>query len=119
MVGLFKHPKRQIRKLLQSGDYDEAISLGKSLENQYQNDSDFHFIMGSVFFILDDFKKALPYFEKSISLNPDDVETLRLKTNTHLALQEKDAAIKCCKKIIQLDPKNSEAQDLLEQLENL
>jgi hypothetical protein len=31
MVGLFKHPKRQIRKLLQSGDYDEAIALGKSL----------------------------------------------------------------------------------------
>jgi hypothetical protein len=28
MVGLFKHPKRQIKKLLRDGEYDEAIAFG-------------------------------------------------------------------------------------------
>ena len=44
---------------------------------------------------------------------------LTLKTNVHLALQQKDEAIDCCKRIIKLDPNNSEAKSLLEHLENL
>ena len=65
MVGLFKHPKRRLKKLLKDGEYDEAIEFGKSLESQYSDDSDFMFIMGSVFYIVDDSKKALPYFDNS------------------------------------------------------
>ena len=64
-------------------------------------------------------EKALPYFEKAIQLKSNDVETLTLKTNVHLALQQKDEAIKCCKNIIEVDPKNSEAQDLLDELESI
>ena len=44
---------------------------------------------------------------------------LTLKTNVHLALEQKNEAIDCCKRIIKLDSKNSEAEYLLEQLENL
>jgi len=119
MVGLFKHPKRRLKKLLKDGEYDEAVSFGKSLESEYSDDSDFMFIMGSVFFIVDDAQKALPYFEKAFQLNNDDVETLTLKTNVHLSLQQKDNAIDCCRRIVKLQPKNSEAQKLLEELENI
>jgi len=119
MVGLFKQPKRHLKKLLRDGDYTDAIVFGKNLESEYSNDSDFMFIMGSIYFIVDDAKKALPYFEKSFILDPNDIEMLTLKTNVHLALQQKDEAIDCCKRIIKLDPKNSEAKSLLEQLENL
>ena len=119
MVGLFKHPKRRLKKLIKEGEYDVAIKFGKSLESEYSNDPDFMFIMGSVYFILEDSKKALPYFEKSHQLNNTDVETLTLKTNVHLALQQKDKAIDCCNQILKLQPKNSEAQELLEELENL
>ena len=119
MVGLFKYPKRRLKKLLKEGEYDEAIEFGKRLESEYHNDSDFMFIMGSVYFIVEDAKKALPYFEKSFQLNNTDVETLTLKTNVHLALQQKDEAIDCCKIILKLQPKNSEAQTLLDELENL
>jgi len=52
-------------------------------------------------------------------LNPDDIEMLTLKTNVHLALEQKNEAIDCCKRILKLNPKNSEAESLLEQLENL
>ncbi len=119
LVGLFKHPKRRIKKLLKDGNYDEAIAFGKGLESQYSDDHDFMFIMGSAFFIVDDAKKALPYFEKAFQLDNEDVETLMLKTNVHLALDQKDNALSCCRYITKLDPKNSEAQDLLEKLEGL
>jgi len=89
------------------------------LEQEFSDDSDFMFIMGSIYFIVDDAKMALPYFEKSFELNSDDIEMLTLKTNVHLALQQKDEAIDCCKRIIKLEPKNSEAESLLDQLENI
>jgi tetratricopeptide (TPR) repeat protein len=119
MVSLFRYPKRRLKKLLKDGEYAEAIEYGKSLESKFSGDSDFMFIMGSVFLIVDEAEKALPYFEKSFQLNPDDVENLTLKTNVHLALQQKDEALDCCKRILKLQPKNYEAKELLEQLENL
>ena len=119
MVGLFSYPKRKIRKLIQKGEYAEAINLGKSIEADYSNDHDFMFIMGSVYSLVDDAKKALPYFEKAYQINNQDVETLTLKTNVHLALQQKGEAIQCCKEILKIKPDNKEALDLLEELEGI
>ncbi len=119
MAGLFSHPKRNLKKLIQKGDYLEAIAFGKSIESKHSDDHDFMFIMGSVYSIVEDHEKALPYFEKAFELDESDIENLTLKTNTHLALQQKDEAIDCCKRIIKLDPKNNEAHELLEKLENL
>ena len=119
MVSLFRFPKRRLRKLIGEGEYVEAIELGNSLESKFSDDPDFMFIMGGVYFILEDPKIALPYFEKAVQLDNNDVETLKLKTDVHLALQQKDEAIHCCKQILKLEPKNLQAQDLLEELENL
>jgi len=119
VVGLFKHPKRHLKKLLKDGEYDEAVAFGKKLESEYSEDPDFMFIMGSIFFIVEDPKKALPYFEKAFQLDSNDVETLTLKTNVHLALEQKDKAIDCCRHILKLQPKNTEAQKLLDELELL
>ena len=119
MTGLFSYPKRHLKKLVKDGDYVEALEFGKSLQEKFSNDSDYMFMMGSIYFILEDAKKAIVYFEKALELNPNDIETLTLKTNTHLSLQQKDEAIDCCKKIIELDSKNYEAQGLLEKLESL
>jgi hypothetical protein len=88
MVGLFKQPKRRLKKLLRDGEYTDAIVFGKNLESEYSDDSDFMFIMGSIYFIVDDAKNALPYFEKSFQLNSEDVEMLTLKTNVHLLLEQ-------------------------------
>ncbi|MGY5144619.1 MAG: tetratricopeptide repeat protein [Candidatus Nitrosopumilus sp. bin_32a] len=119
MVGLFNHPKRHIKKLLKNGEYDEAIAFGKNLEAQYSDDHDFMFIMGSAFLIVDDAQRALPYFEKAFELDDGDVETLTLKTNVHLALEQKDEALACCKYIVKLQPTNTEAQELIEKLESI
>ncbi len=119
MVSLFRYPKRRLKKLIRDGEYVEAIEFGNSLESKFTDDPDFMFIMGGVYVILEDPKKALPYFEKAVQLDNNDVETLKLKTDVHLALQQKNKAIDCCKRILELEPKNYEAKDLLEELENL
>ena len=119
MVGLFSHPKRRLKKLIKDGEYLEAIQFGKNFESKYSDDSDFMFIMGSIYYILEDGKKALPYFERAHQLNRTDIETLTLKTNSHLSLQQKDEAIECCRKILEIQPDNAEAQDLLEKLEEI
>ena len=119
MVGFIIHPKRHLQKLVNRGDYIEAIEYAQSIENKFKNDSDFWFIVGSIYFILEDGKKAIPYLEKSLALKNDDVETLIIKTNTHLLLEQKDEAIQCCKRIIQIEPDNYEAHGLLEKLENI
>ncbi|MFB5609783.1 MAG: tetratricopeptide repeat protein, partial [Nitrosarchaeum sp.] len=119
MVGLFSYPKRHLKKLVKDGDYVEALEFGKSLETKFSDDSDYMFIMGSIYYILEESEKAIPYFEKSLELKDDDIETLTLKTNVHLSLQQKNEAIDCCKKIIKLDPDNYEAHGLLEKLESV
>lgn len=118
MVGIFRYPKRKLKKLIRDGEYGEAIEFGKNIEPKFQDDSDFMFIMGSIYFIVDDAEQALPYFEKASGMSPDDVETLTLKTNVHLALHQKDEAIQCCRRVVELQPKNNEARDLLDALEN-
>ena len=117
MAGLIIYPKCHLQKLIKKGEYAEAIEYAKSIELKFTNDSDFWFIIGSIYFVVDDAKKALSCFEKSLALKDDDVETLIIKTNAHLSLEQRDEAIQCCKRIIQIDPKNFEAQDLLERLE--
>jgi len=119
MVSLFRYPKRRLKKLIREGEYVEAIEFGNSLESKFSDDPDFMFIMGGVYVILEESKKALPYFEKAVQLDNNDVEMLKLKTDVHLDLQQKDEAIVCCKRILELEPKNHEAKELLEELENL
>ena len=119
MVSLFRYPKRRLKKLIREGEYVEALEFANSLESKFSDDPDFMFIMGGVYVILEEPKKALPYYEKAIQLDNSDVETLKLKTDVHLALQQKDEAIDCCKRILELEPKNYQAQELLEELENL
>ena len=119
MAGFIIYPKRHLQKLINKGEYTEAIEFAKSIEDKYRDDYDFWFIVGGIYFILEDAKKAIPFFEKSLSLKKDDVETLIIKTNAHLFLEQKDEAIDCCKRIIEIEPDNYEAHGLLEKLQNI
>ena len=93
MVGLFRYPKRRLRKLVQQGEYKEALEFGASIEEKFSNDPDFFFIMGSIYYILEDAKNTLYYFNKSLEINENDIETLLLKANVHLHLKELNSVI--------------------------
>ncbi|MGI0064086.1 MAG: tetratricopeptide repeat protein [Nitrosopumilaceae archaeon] len=116
MVRLFNYPKRKLRKLVKEGEYKEAVEFGQHLENQNPNDADLLFIMGSIFYILKDAKSALHYFDRVLEIYKFDSETLLLKANVHVFLKEYETAINCCKKIIDVEPENMEANLILERL---
>lgn len=116
MTGFILYPKRHLKKLIKEGEYVDALEFGKSIESKFSNDPDYYFILGSIYYILEDYKKAITFFDKSISFGGKDIEVLMLKTNAHLSLQEKDSALTCVKKILEIDPKNNEAISLYEKL---
>lgn len=118
LVDWFRYPKRRLRKLVEEGEYKEAVEFGKSLEEKNPNDPDLLFIMGGLFYILKDAKPALNYFDRVLEIIGVDQETLLLKANVHVFLKEFDIAIECCNKVIEVNFDNMEAKNLLARLQN-
>ena len=118
MTGLFSYPKRKLRKLITQGEYEKAIEFGNELESKFSKDPDFLFIMGSMFYILNDEKKTLDYIELVLEIHPYDVESLSLKLRVYQYLKQDDVVIDCCKKILDVAPDNFEVRDLITELEN-
>ena len=54
MTGLFSYPKRKLRKLITQGEYEKAEEFGQELEAKFSKDPDFLFIMGSMYYMLND-----------------------------------------------------------------
>ncbi len=117
MTGLFNYPKRKLRKLIHDGEYEQAIEHANGMEEKYSKDPDFLFIMGSMFYILEDEKNALRYLHGVLEINEYDVEALSLKLRIHQFLKENDHVVDCCKKILSVDPDNFEVKDILSELE--
>ena len=117
MVGLFSYPKRKLRKLIKEGEFEEAIALGNSMEEKYQYDPDFIFIMASIFYILQDPKKTLQYVERVLEINEYDTDALGLKLRVHQHLKENDKVIECCKKILEIDSDAYDVRAILNELE--
>jgi len=116
LVSLINYPKRKLTNLVKKGEYKQAVEFGERLVKKNPNDSDIHFIMGSIFYILKDAKSSLYYLDKVLEQKGHDPETLILKANVHVFLKEYDTAIDCCKKILKVDPENNETRILLERL---
>jgi len=117
LVGLFIFPKRRLRKLVEEGDYNEALKLGKILEEKHPKDYDLFFIIASIYYLLGDAKNTMLHLEKVLSIKENDVEALLMKANLHLYLKEQNLVLDCCEKISKIDPHNKELEEILEQIE--
>lgn len=113
------YPKRKIRKLVADGEYAEAIELCKSMEDKLGGDHDFLFIMGSAYFLVEDAQNALLCFDKALKIKDDDLEALKLKTNAHLALNQKNDAITTISRVLEIRPDDIEAQNLFDELQGV
>ena len=118
MVGLFNTPKRKLKKLIQNGDYKEAVELGQSIEEKYATDIDYLFIMGGLYYILEDAQNTLHYLNRVLEIKESDIEALYLKANVHQYLKDNKTARQCCKKILEIDPGFLKAQEFLKNLGN-
>ena len=117
LTGLFSYPKRKLKKLIREGEYEEAITLGNTMDEEYRYDPDYLFIMAGMFYILDDAKKTLDYVDRVLEINEFDVEALGLKLRIHQHFKENDKVIDCCKRILKIDSDAYEARDILNNLE--
>tara|TARA_B100001013_G_C24501894_1_gene399514 strand:- start:194 stop:577 length:384 start_codon:yes stop_codon:yes gene_type:complete len=117
LTGLFSYPKRKLKKLIRDGEYEEAITLGSTMDEEYRYDPDYLFIMAGMFYILDDAKKTLDYVDRVLEINEFDIEALGLKLRIHQHFKENDKVIDCCKRILKIDSDAYEVRDILNNLE--
>ena len=117
LTGLFSYPKRKLKKLIREGEYEEAITLGSTMDEEYRYDPDYLFIMAGMFYILDDAKKTLDYVDRVLEINEFDIEALGLKLRIHQHFKENDKVIDCCKGILKIDSDAYEVRDILNNLE--
>ena len=119
MTGLFSYPKRKLRKMVKNGEYREALEFGESIEERFSADPDFLFIMGSIYYILENGDNALHYFERALAINDSDTETLALKASLHYARGEAAEARTCCERIQGIDPDHMASRDMLRDLDEV
>ena len=117
LTGLFSYPKRKLKKLIREGEYEEAITLGSTMDEEYRYDPDYLFIMAGMFYILDDAKKTLDYVDRVLEISEFDIEALGLKLRIHQHFKENDKVIDCCKRILKIDSDAYEVRDILNNLE--
>ena len=118
MAGPFQYPKRKLRKMIKKGEYAEALEYGNSIESKYAEDHDFLFIMGSIYYIMEEPREAIRYLDQAVSMRHDDVEALMLMTNAYLSQEQRQEAISCCMHILKIDPGHTEAMSLLKELQD-
>jgi len=87
------------------------------MEEKYQHDPDFLFIMAGMFYILEDAKKTLHYVDRLLEINEYDTDALGLKLRIHQHLKENSKVIECCKKILEIDSDAYDVRTILNELE--
>ena len=127
MVGLFSknseikqtsQKKKELRKLVKQKQYDAALKMGSEILQKIPEENDVLFIVGGIYYMKNQHKTAISYFEKSLEIATFDTEVLLLKANSHYYLDERKQAIQCCNKIREIDPKNKAVSELLLKIES-
>lgn len=125
MTGLFStNPKiqeihnmrKQLRKLVKQKQHDDALKLGLEILQKAPYEQNVLFIVGGIYYMKNQYKTAMPYFEKALDIGAYDVEVLTLKANSHYFLGEPKKALACCEKIKEIDPKNKTVAELLSKI---
>ena len=119
MVSLINYPKRKLRKLVRSGEYLQALKLGKELEKKLPNDPDLFFIIAGIYYMNGDAKNSLLYLDKVLEIAEYDIEALMLKASVHINLKDKQKALDCRDKIKEVDPENKAVDEILDEVEKI
>lgn len=129
MTGLFsRSPKdpqlqkniqtlKEVKKLVRKKRYPEALKLGTAYLQKVPNNHDVLFTVGGIYYMKNQYRTAISYFDKALAIGSYDIDVLLLKAYSHQKLSENNKAVKCCKKIQEIDPKNKAVLALLAELD--
>ena len=73
---------------------------------------------GFIYDVLDEHEKALIWFKKTLSIDPNNVQALKLKGDLLLELERYNEAIKTLNAALKVDPNNKEVLELLQKKNN-
>lgn len=82
--------------------FKKALELDPSRPQIWRN-------IGNIYRTKKMFPEAKPYYEESLRLRPEHVDTLYDKAFVHFNLNETDEAEKCYDKILEIDPNHADA----------
>lgn len=105
--------RKTLRRLVRQKKYDLALDAAKDILRTIPHDHDVNFIAGGIYHMQRRYSRAIPCFERSLEIGQYDIEVLLLKTDSHDKLGERGYCRACCQKILEIDPKNQAALDLL------
>lgn len=132
MTGLFfnrnsKDPKKgmggrllkDFKEYVKDKKYDKALRCGSEYIRKIgDHNHDLFFTMGAIYHIQNKHKNAISYLDRALEIGSYDTEALLLKAKSHMILGQTRQSIASCKKIQEVDPKNSDAQEILDNLES-
>jgi tetratricopeptide (TPR) repeat protein len=107
---------KKFKKLVKSKKYPEALKLGLDYLEKVPYNHDVLFTLGGIYYLKNQYRNAISFFDRALETGDSDVEVLLLKAYSHQKLRENQLAIDCCKKIQVFDPKNKSVPDLLSKL---
>ncbi|MXX21349.1 MAG: tetratricopeptide repeat protein [Cenarchaeum sp. SB0661_bin_35] len=101
---------KEIKKLIKKKDYNIALKVSTQYLNSVPDNPDVLFIVGSIYYMKNRHKAALPYFERALQIGRYDPEVLLLKGRCHKFLGDTKKANDCWQDILEVDPRNDEAR---------
>ena len=104
---------KEIRRMVKDKRYGPALKTGVEYLRKVPENHDVLFIVGSIYYMQGRYTAALPYFERALRIGRYDTEVLALKAQCHRRLGQKSRADECWRDILEVDPKNAEAREML------
>ena len=90
----------------ETGEYEKAIELLTNLENLYPDKTDTFSLLGAIYELIDDTKKAEEYYLKMIKSDINVLEAEFKVANLYIKQDKKEKAKEHFNKVLDLDPDN-------------
>lgn len=108
---------KEFKSLVKSKKYDDALRCGSEYIRKIgDHNHDLFFAMGSIYYMKGRHADAISYLDRALEIGSYDAEALLLKAESHLMLGQDKPAVKCYKKILEVDPKNRDVAEVLRRL---
>jgi tetratricopeptide (TPR) repeat protein len=104
---------KEVRRMVKAKRYGPALKTGIEYLREVPENHDILFIVGGIYYMQKRYASALPYFERALKIGRYDTEVLALKAQCHRRLGQKSRAEECWRDILEVDPKNAEALEML------
>lgn len=108
--------KKELRKLIKKKKYDDALKIGRKILEKVPHENDVLFIVGGIYYMRDQHKTAISFFERALEIGQYDTHVLLLKANSHFTLGDTTQCKACCEKILEIDPKNKGVEELYQKM---